>query len=159
MAPVHSSPPYLSLQALRPGEPWQRHVLLKGSGTVTLERWLARRMLLPGRCHNCASEAPRRRHPEAAFAALQLCEECHDGLEPDIWKRCVLTCTTQQRRVEGARLCVDVPLPLGLGPASPDAIGSPACLRPSPSNYSLSVLPPNAARAGCRKTPTTQGTR
>jgi hypothetical protein len=51
-------PPHPSAQALPPGEPWQRHVLLKaptwdGLSGATLEGWLARRVLRHGRCHFC----------------------------------------------------------------------------------------------------------
>ena len=76
------------LQGLPPGEPWQRHVLLAGS-SITIEQWLGRRMLRPGRCHFCCNAEPdaARPHPEPALAPLlQLCEGCTDKLEPDGWK-------------------------------------------------------------------------
>ena len=39
-------------QVIPDGQPWQRHVLLRGGG-ITVERYLSRRMLRPGRCHFC----------------------------------------------------------------------------------------------------------
>ena len=59
---------------------------------MSLEAWQHRRMLVPGRCHFCASAAPDPacRHPEAKLAALQLCGGCHAKLEPEVWKRCGL---------------------------------------------------------------------
>ncbi|PSC70602.1 hypothetical protein C2E20_5946, partial [Micractinium conductrix] len=76
-----------AMEVIPDGQPWQRHVLLRGGG-ITVERYLSRRMLRPGRCHFCCRKAPDPAccHPEPAFGDLELCRGCYDGLEPDTWR-------------------------------------------------------------------------